>query len=107
MKAKPELVVASALKPSAASTRAEPASHGFGKHERLAHVERAELGSFALLPRHPRRRYLTVKEPFMKYACGSQTYLYVPFRRMTCQICVPMPPTVVVLFTPGPVRWKS
>ena len=28
--AKPELVVASALKPSASSTRAEPASHGFG-----------------------------------------------------------------------------
>ena len=30
MNAKPELVVASALKPSAARTRAEPASHGFG-----------------------------------------------------------------------------
>jgi hypothetical protein len=28
--AKPELVVASALNPSAAKTRAEPASHGFG-----------------------------------------------------------------------------
>src|SRR3954471_17566686 len=28
--AKPELVVASALKPSSASIRAEPASHGFG-----------------------------------------------------------------------------
>jgi hypothetical protein len=30
VKAKPELVVASALNPSASSTRAEPASHGFG-----------------------------------------------------------------------------
>ena len=30
VKAKPELVVASASKPSAARTRAEPASHGFG-----------------------------------------------------------------------------
>ena len=30
MNAKPELVVASALKPSASNTRAEPASHGFG-----------------------------------------------------------------------------
>src|SRR2546423_1915087 len=30
VKANPELVVASALNPSAASTRAEPASHGFG-----------------------------------------------------------------------------
>ena len=30
MKAKPELVVASAWKPSASSIRAEPASHGFG-----------------------------------------------------------------------------
>ena len=30
MNPKPELVVASALKPSASSTRAEPASHGFG-----------------------------------------------------------------------------
>ncbi len=31
MNANPELVVASALKPSASSTRAEPASHGLGK----------------------------------------------------------------------------
>ena len=30
MNAKPELVVASALKPSASNTLAEPASHGFG-----------------------------------------------------------------------------
>ena len=30
MKAKPELVVASAWNPSASRTRAEPASHGFG-----------------------------------------------------------------------------
>ena len=30
MKANPELVVASAWKPSASSMRAEPASHGFG-----------------------------------------------------------------------------
>ncbi len=37
MKAKPELVVASALNPSAASTRAEPASHGLGTN-RGSHV---------------------------------------------------------------------
>src|SRR6185436_14627786 len=49
---------------------------------------------------------LTLNEPFMKLACGSQTNLYVPFFRVTVNVFVPVAPTLVMTLTPGPVRWK-
>src|SRR5205809_4935643 len=42
----------------------------------------------------------------MTVACGSQTNLYVPFFSVTVHCVVPVEPTPVFLFTPGPVRWK-
>src|SRR6266550_1472557 len=43
----------------------------------------------------------------MKAECGSHTYVYVPFRSVTFQLQVPIPPVVVDRSTPGPLRWKS
>jgi len=40
----------------------------------------------------------------MKLACGSQTYLYVPFFKVSFHVVVPWPTVVVFLLTPGPVR---
>ena len=48
--------------------------------------------------------YLIVNEPFMMLACGSQTNLYVPFLRVTRKVFVPVPLTLVLTLTPGPVR---
>src|SRR3954463_857529 len=42
----------------------------------------------------------------MIVACGSQTYVYLPFFSVTFQVEVPVPPTDVVLLTPGPLRRK-
>src|SRR6476660_2250218 len=42
----------------------------------------------------------------MMEACGSQTYLYVPFLSVTVHVKVPLAPTPVFLLSPGPVRWK-
>src|SRR3989440_12695495 len=39
--------------------------------------------------------------------CGSHTKWYVPFFSFTVHFVVPVPVTLVVLSTPGPVRWKS
>ena len=50
---------------------------------------------------------MTLKLPFIAAACGSQTYLYVPFFKVTVTVLVPEKATPVIsLFTPGPVRWK-
>src|SRR3954452_24787272 len=62
-------------------------------------------GHYADIPAHG-FRHATVKLPFMKDACGSQTYLYVPFASVTFHVVTPVPETLVVLSTPGPVRWK-
>ena len=48
----------------------------------------------------------TVNVPRIVAACGSQTKRYVPAVSVTVQVCVPANATVVVWFTPGPVRWK-
>src|SRR5690242_19039965 len=50
--------------------------------------------------------YVTLNEPFMIEAWGSQTNLYVPFFSVTVQVNVPFAPTPVFLFRPGPERWK-
>src|ERR671934_2000662 len=42
----------------------------------------------------------------MSDACGSHTYLYVPFFSVTVHVNVPFAPTPVFLLMPGPVRWK-
>src|SRR5204863_486509 len=52
------------------------------------------------------QRYVTLKEPFMIDACGSQMYLYVPFFSVTVQLNVHFAPTLVFLFRPGPGRWE-
>jgi hypothetical protein len=39
--------------------------------------------------------------------CGSHTKWYVPFFSFTVHFVVPVPVTLVLLLTPGPVRWKS
>src|SRR5207253_3000022 len=49
---------------------------------------------------------VTLKLPFMIGACGSQTYLYSPFLSVTFHFIVPVNETPVLLFTPGPFRWK-
>src|SRR5215831_8645602 len=51
-------------------------------------------------------RYVTLNEPFMIAACGSQMYLYVPFSSVTVHVDVPVAPTSVFLLMPGPLRWK-
>jgi hypothetical protein len=38
---------------------------------------------------------------------GSHTKWYVPFFSFTVHFVVPVPVTLVLLLTPGPVRWKS
>src|SRR5262249_37286001 len=57
--------------------------------------------------RHPRDSYLIVKLPCMIDLCGSQTNLYVPFFNVIVNVFVPVPETLVLTLTPGPVRWKS
>ena len=52
MKAKPELVVASARNPRAASTRAEPASHGFGITNGSPACSAANASAFSSLGGH-------------------------------------------------------
>src|SRR6266550_1756417 len=52
------------------------------------------------------QRQVTLKLPFMIGACGSHTNLYVPFFNVTAQVNVPLAPTDVFLFRPGPLRWK-
>jgi hypothetical protein len=39
--------------------------------------------------------------------CGSHTKWYVPLFNFTVHFVVPVPVTLVVLLTPGPVMWKS
>src|SRR4051794_3767335 len=53
LNAKPPLVVASALKPSEASTLAEPASHGFGMTKGGPWGRARKLGAFSLGPPLP------------------------------------------------------
>ena len=49
-----------------------------------------------------------VQLPYMLEECGSQTYEYVlpAWKTTSSQVVSPVPPTVVALFTPGPLRWK-
>ena len=49
---------------------------------------------------------MTVKDPFMTVAWGSQTNTYLPFLRVIANVFVPTAGTLVFTFTPGPVRWK-
>src|SRR5262245_61299918 len=42
----------------------------------------------------------------MKVACGSHTNVYLPFFRVTVHVELPVFGVLVLLFTPGPLRWK-
>ena len=48
----------------------------------------------------------TVNAPAMSFACGSQTYEYLPSTNVTVHVTRPISSTVVVTLTPGPERWK-
>ena len=43
----------------------------------------------------------------MIVACGSQMKRYVPRSTATVQMYVRTAATLVLRFTPGPIRWKS
>src|SRR5918911_3548954 len=42
----------------------------------------------------------------MELACGSQTYVYLPFLSLSVTVFVPLAATVVITLLTGPLRWK-
>ena len=63
MNANPELVLASAWKPSAASTRAEPASHGFGITNGSPSWSARNASRFLVLAHRARERSADLVQP--------------------------------------------
>ena len=48
----------------------------------------------------------TTNELLMTGMCGSHTKRYLPSRKVTVHVTLPVEATVVARFTPGPERWK-